>query len=106
MAAECIKAGKHIHLDKPAGLKLKPVIDLHAEADKRNLTIQMGYMLRYNPAFEFLFQVVKDGWLGEITEINGMMGKRVQDLALKLLKSGYSFGTVIRINQLFLSPIG
>ena len=78
-ALKCIKAGKHIHLDKPAGEFLEPVKELHAEADKRNLTIQMGYMLRYNPAFEFLFKVVKDGWLGEITEVNGMMGKKAGD---------------------------
>jgi len=37
--------------------------------------VQMGYMLRYNPAFELLFQAVRDGWLGEITEIDAAMGK-------------------------------
>jgi predicted dehydrogenase len=36
----------------------------------------MGYMLRYNPAFTFLFRAVKEGWLGEITEVHGHMGKQ------------------------------
>lgn len=75
-AMRCLKAGKHIHLDKPAGQTLAPCRELHAEASKRGLTIQMGYMLRYNPAFEFLYKAVKEGWLGEITEAHGHMGKR------------------------------
>ena len=78
-ALKCIKAGKHIHLDKPAGESLESAKKLHQEADNRKLTVQMGYMLRYNPSFEFLFQAVKDGWLGEITEVIGMMGKKASD---------------------------
>lgn len=72
----CVRAGKHIHLDKPAGESMAACRELHAEATRRGLTIQMGYMLRYNPGFQFVFQVVRDGWLGEITEIDGMMGKK------------------------------
>ena len=75
-AIRCLIAGKHIHLDKPAGQKLAPCKEMHREADKRGLTIQMGYMLRYNPAFEFLFKAVKEGWLGDITEVHGHMGKK------------------------------
>ncbi len=72
----CLRAGMHIHLDKPAGISMGPCRQLHAEAIKRKLTIQMGYMLRYNPGFELLFQFVRDGWLGDLTELSGMMGKR------------------------------
>ncbi|MEM1296513.1 MAG: Gfo/Idh/MocA family oxidoreductase [Verrucomicrobiota bacterium] len=75
-ALRCIRAGKHIHLDKPAGTTLTACRELHAEADQRGRTIQMGYMLRYNPAFQLLFQMVKDGWLGRITEITAAMGKK------------------------------
>ena len=74
-AMRCLQAGKHIHLDKPAGESMPACRAMHAEATKRGLTIQMGYMLRYNPAFEFLFKAFKDGWLGEITEVRGCMGK-------------------------------
>lgn len=75
-ALRCLKAGKHIHLDKPAGQTLPPCRAMHREATKRKLTIQMGYMLRYNPAFIFLFKAVREGWLGEITEVHGHMGKK------------------------------
>ena len=78
-AMNCLKAGKHIHLDKPAGPSMNACRALHAEANQRRLTIQMGYMLRYNPAFQLLFQMVRDGWLGRITELSAMMGKKGGD---------------------------
>ncbi|MCE2693927.1 MAG: Gfo/Idh/MocA family oxidoreductase [Verrucomicrobiaceae bacterium] len=75
MARRCIEAGKHVHLDKPGALKHDEFKTMRLEAEKRGLTVQMGYMLRYNPAFELLFQAVREGWLGEITEIDAAMGK-------------------------------
>jgi predicted dehydrogenase len=75
MARRCIEAGKHVHLDKPGALKHDEFKAMRLEAEKRGLTVQMGYMLRYNPAFELLFQAVREGWLGEITEIDAAMGK-------------------------------
>ena len=78
-AMSCIKAGKHIHLDKPAGPSMSECRALHAEANQRGLTIQMGYMLRYNPAFQLLFQMARDGWLGRITELSAIMGKKGGD---------------------------
>jgi predicted dehydrogenase len=75
MARRCIEAGKHVHLDKPGALKHDEFKSMRLEAEKRGLTVQMGYMLRYNPAFDLLFQAVREGWLGEITEIDAAMGK-------------------------------
>ncbi|MDI1312255.1 Gfo/Idh/MocA family oxidoreductase [Prosthecobacter sp.] len=74
-ALRCIQAGKHVHLDKPGALGHDEFKTMRLEAEKRGLTVQMGYMLRYNPAFELLFQAVREGWLGEITEIDAAMGK-------------------------------
>lgn len=74
-ALRCIEAGKHVHLDKPGALGHDEFKTMRLEAEKRGLTVQMGYMLRYNPAFELLFQAVREGWLGEITEIDAAMGK-------------------------------
>ena len=74
-AIKCSTAGKHIHLDKPAGTSMSACREMHQQANQRGLTIQMGYMLRYNPAFVLLFDVVKKGWLGRITELTAEMGK-------------------------------
>ncbi len=74
-ALRCIRAGLHIHLDKPGGDSLPEFRELINEAEKRKRVVQMGYMLRYNPAFQFMYQAVRDGWLGDIMEIDCMMGK-------------------------------
>lgn len=74
-ALRCIRAGKHVHLDKPGALDHASFKAMRSEAEERGLTVQLGYMLRYNPAFELLFRAERDGWLGEITEIDAAMGK-------------------------------
>lgn len=75
-AARVIASGQHIHLDKPAGPSLVAFQKLVAEARQKKLTLQMGYMLRYNPAFQFMFRAVREGWFGELMEIDAMMGKK------------------------------
>lgn len=74
-AARCVAAGMHLHLDKPAGDSLSAFRRLVDEAKRRNLTIQMGYMLRYNPAFRFCFEAVREGWLGDIFEVDAVISK-------------------------------
>ena len=74
-AARVVGTGRHIHLDKPAGSSLPAFKKLVAEAKRRKLTLQMGYMLRYNPAFQFMFRAAREGWFGEIMEVDTMMGK-------------------------------
>lgn len=73
----CISAGAHIHLDKPAGLSLAEFQKLLDEATRRNLTVQMGYMFRYNPAFKFCFRAVQEGWLGNVFEVDGVISKTI-----------------------------
>lgn len=73
----CVSTGMHIHLDKPAGLLLSEFRTLLDEATRRKLTVQMGYMFRYNPAFQFCFEAVKKGWLGDVFEVHGVISKTV-----------------------------
>jgi predicted dehydrogenase len=94
--ALAVQAGKHIHLDKPAGASLAACRQLHAAADQRGLTIQMGYMLRYNPAFQLLFQFLRDGWLGRITEVTAEMGK-LADRELRTELSEFAGGGMFEL---------
>jgi predicted dehydrogenase len=68
-----IEAGKHIHLDKPAGVELSEFKDLINLANENNLIIQMGYMFRYNEGFDLVRRAVRDGWLGEVHYIHCAM---------------------------------
>jgi predicted dehydrogenase len=95
-ALRAIKAGKHVHLDKPGGADHAQFKAMREEAEQRGVTVQMGYMLRYNPAFELLFRAVKDGWLGEITEVDASMGKLAADGQRAALK-GYPGGGMFEL---------
>ena len=68
----CVDAGKHIHMDKPAGKldEFKEVLDI---AKEKKLVLQMAYMYRYNPAVLRCFEHIKNGDLGEIYSINAEM---------------------------------
>lgn len=76
-AEACIDAGKHIHLDKPAGESFPHFKRVRDKAAKQNLILQMGYMFRYNPGVILLRDLLSKGWLGEIFEVHAVMSKVV-----------------------------
>ena len=72
-AKMCAEAGKHIHMDKPAGSTLEEYKYILDTAKAKNLVFQLGYMYRYNPAVLQCFEHIKNGDLGEIYSINAEM---------------------------------
>ena len=76
-ADDCIAAGKHIHLDKPAGASLPHFKKILDEAARKHLVVQMGYMFRYSPAVLMLREFLKNGWLGVPFEVHTVMSKVV-----------------------------
>jgi len=68
-----IDAGKHLHLDKPAGANLAEFKSLLDEAERRRLIVQMGYMFRYHAGFDFIRRAVGLGWLGRVYSIQASM---------------------------------
>ena len=72
-AQMCIDAGKHIHMDKPAGGTLEEYKRLLDTAKEKNLVVQLGYMYRYNPAVLKCLEYIKNGNIGEIYAINAEM---------------------------------
>ena len=68
-----IDAGKHLHLDKPAGASLPDFETLLAKADNQGRLVQMGYMFRYNPGFDLVRRAVREGWLGHVYSIHASM---------------------------------
>ena len=72
-AKMCVDAGKHIHMDKPAGGTLEEYKYVLDTAKKKGLVVQLGYMYRYNPAVRRCFEHIKNGDLGEIYSVNAEM---------------------------------
>ena len=84
-AEACVAAGKHVHLDKPAGESLPQYRRILAAAAQHKLLVQMGYMYRYNPGVVMLRDLLKRGWLGEPFEVQTVMSKVVAPPARRSL---------------------
>ncbi len=95
-AARCVAAGLHLHLDKPGGLSLSAYRKVLEEARRRQRCVQMGFMFRHNPGFRFCFQAVRDGWLGEIFEVQGRMS-RGHELSMRERLNAYPGGTMFEL---------
>jgi predicted dehydrogenase len=108
-AQRCVDAGKHVHLDKPAGDSLPRYRSLLAAAEKQKLLVQMGYMFRYSPAVLLLRQFLKEGWLGEIFEVHTVMSKVVppaQRRELAEFKGGIMFELGCHVIDLVVGVLG
>lgn len=79
VAEACIDAGKHIHLDKPAGFSLPQFKRILDKAAKKHLIVQMGYMYRTHPGVVLLDELLEKGWLGEIYAVNAVIGKLMSE---------------------------
>ena len=103
-AQRCVDAGFHVHLDKPAGESIEALERLHQTALKNKLLIQMGYMYRYNPAFQFLYEAVEKGWLGKIFEVHGVMSKKVNEATRQEL-AAYPGGSMFELGCHLIDPL-
>ncbi|MBQ7821892.1 MAG: Gfo/Idh/MocA family oxidoreductase [Clostridia bacterium] len=73
VAKMCVDAGKHVHIDKPASGTLAEFEALLDTAAQKELTVQLGYMYRYNFAIQKLMEMIRSGKLGEIYQIDAEM---------------------------------
>lgn len=73
VATLCVEKGKHVHIDKPVSGTLKEFENLLNSAKKQNLTVQVGYMYRYNFAVQKCMEYFREGRLGEIYQIDAEM---------------------------------
>ena len=72
-AMRCMEHNLAIHMDKPAGEDLELYGRLLSGCKSRQLPFQIGYMFRNNPAVQWVMNAVRQGWLGEIFEIQASM---------------------------------
>jgi len=72
-ALRCLAHNLAMHMDKPGGDDLKRFARLRRGCEERNLPFQMGYMFRNNPAFQFTRRAIREGWLGDVFEIQASM---------------------------------
>lgn len=96
-AAEAVVgAGIHLGLDKPAGESLAQFRRILKLADERKTLVKMGYMFRYNQAFELALKAIREGWLGSVTVVHAEMSKQLVGNSRDELK-GYVGGSMFEL---------
>jgi predicted dehydrogenase len=61
---DCLKAGKHVLLEKPIAMELWEADELITLAKRNKLKFTIGYSQRFNPKFAYVRQCIRDGTIG------------------------------------------
>lgn len=69
LARRALEAGKPVFVEKPLALDPEEARDLAALAEDRKLTLMVGHLLQYHPAFVVLKAMVEAGEIGELRHI-------------------------------------
>jgi predicted dehydrogenase len=73
VAKEALRAGKHVHLEKPPAATLADFREIQDLAARGKLIVQLGYMWRYNPAINRAMEIAKRGDLGDVYLVRATM---------------------------------
>src|SRR6202521_2117922 len=65
IARDCLRAGKHVLLEKPIALELFEADELIEIARRGNLKFTIGYSQRFNPKLAYARKKITDGTLGK-----------------------------------------
>ena len=69
IARDCLKAGKHVLLEKPIALELWEADELITVARRGGLKFTIGYSQRFNPKFAYAKKKITDGTLGKVVSV-------------------------------------
>lgn len=65
-ALDCVKKGIHVLIEKPLSHTLQGIEELKDLAEKNNVLVQIGYMLRYHPVFLRLKSIIENNSYGKL----------------------------------------
>jgi predicted dehydrogenase len=66
---DCLKAGKHVLLEKPIALQLWEADELITLAKRGRRKFTIGYSQRFNPKFAYARKKITDGTLGKVVSV-------------------------------------
>ena len=97
-ALRCAERGFHMHMDKPGGQDMAQFEKIVELCRSENLVLQMGYMYRKNPALKLCRRALREGWMGDVFEIDMTMNRFDNDsyrAYISTFKGGamYNFGS-------------
>jgi predicted dehydrogenase len=68
-----LEAGKHVYCEWPLGATTKEAEEMAALARKRKLLTMVGLQRRASPAYLYMRELIKDGYVGEMLSVNMTM---------------------------------
>ena len=74
VSAAAIRAGKHVIVEKPAGISVKQIDELISLAKKYGVRVRVGFNHRYHPAFIKARDIFESGVMGELMFIRARYG--------------------------------
>lgn len=69
LAQRALEAGKHVFVEKPLAMTVEDAEAVADTARARGLTLMVGHLLQYHPAFRRLVEVVRAGEIGKVRHI-------------------------------------
>jgi predicted dehydrogenase len=75
IALQAVKAGKHVLVEKPAGISVAEIKKLEAAAKKSGALVRVGYNHRYHPACLKSLEIFRSGALGPMMFLRGRYGQ-------------------------------
>lgn len=69
IARDCLRAGKHVLLEKPIALEFWEADELVTLARRGNLKFTIGYSQRFNPKIAYAKKSIADGTLGRVVSV-------------------------------------
>jgi predicted dehydrogenase len=86
IALDCLRAGKHILLEKPITTNVEEADELVAESDKNGCILQVGHLERYNPAVLAASGMIKEPVFIESERLSPFLGRGTDvDVTLDLM---------------------
>ncbi len=75
VSAAAIRAGKHVIVEKPAGISVKQIDELISLAEKHGVCVRVGFNHRYHPACLKALELFRGGALGPMMFVRGRYGQ-------------------------------
>jgi predicted dehydrogenase len=74
VSAAAIRAGKHVLVEKPAGVSVSQLDELITLAQKRGVCVRIGFNHRFHPAFRKAWEIFSSGVMGELMFLRARYG--------------------------------
>jgi predicted dehydrogenase len=74
VSAAAIRAGKHVFVEKPAGVSVAQVDELIRLAKKQGVCVRVGFNHRFHPAFRKAREIWSSGVMGELMFVRARYG--------------------------------